>query len=342
MKKIMKTSLSMLFLLLIAGCSKDDEGTSATPVATTEVYVAGYIYNSTFKTVAAVWKNGVQTLLTDGTVYAEAQDITVVGNDVYVVGYEMVNNKEVAKIWKNGVGTSLSDGLNNERAVAIAISGADIYVVGRQNNGTALIPKIWKNGTATNLPTAGSFSEFATDIYISGSDVYVSGYRNNGTESYAKIWKNGVPTNLTNGATNATVTDIVVSGTDVYAVGRDSGKGRCWKNGQVNATLVNEATSYEATNIVADGPDIYISGYQTVSGAKQLRLYKNGTAIDFQNATDDLAPSGLAINGVDNYICATKKVGSKFTALYYKNQQLVNLVPDAVVSSYATAIFVKN
>jgi len=72
--------------------------------------VAGYEFNGT-KNVTKCWKNGVTTNLSDGTKFADANAITVVGNDVYVDGYEYNGNNSVAKYCRNGVETNLSDGI---------------------------------------------------------------------------------------------------------------------------------------------------------------------------------------------------------------------------------------
>ena len=75
-----------------------------------DVYVAGEetfigpnpIWNVT--SIAKVWKNGVETSLTDGTYNARASSVFVSGSDVYVAG----TDGRVAILWKNGVATALS------------------------------------------------------------------------------------------------------------------------------------------------------------------------------------------------------------------------------------------
>lgn len=61
--------------------------------------------------MAKYWKNGTVTSLTDGTRYAEANAIQIIGNDVYVAGYEEDSNyNSDAKYWKNGTGIKVGTG----------------------------------------------------------------------------------------------------------------------------------------------------------------------------------------------------------------------------------------
>ncbi len=108
--------------------------------------------------IAVIWKNGVKTAITSGTVGdAAANSIFVVGTDVYVAGYE--NN--AAKFWKNGTATSLSDGINFADATSIIVSGTDVSVAFSESiSRTINIAKVWKNGTIT------TYGDGIADSYI--------------------------------------------------------------------------------------------------------------------------------------------------------------------------------
>ena len=73
------------------------------------------------RNTAKLWKNGVETSLTNGTNNAVAYSVYVFGTDVYVTGFENNGTKDVAKIWKNGVATSLTNGLNEAEAYSIFV-----------------------------------------------------------------------------------------------------------------------------------------------------------------------------------------------------------------------------
>ena len=65
---------------------------------------------------------GVPVILTDGVTAAVARGIDVLGNDVYVVGYEYTaGGQTVARLWKNGVPMLLTDGSYSSVAEGIIV-----------------------------------------------------------------------------------------------------------------------------------------------------------------------------------------------------------------------------
>jgi len=102
MKTVKSTLVAACVVLLsiLSSCSNDDAPVLVPNSAIKDIYfLVGYEGN-----VGKYWKNGVATALTDGTKIASANAITVVRNDVYVVGGERNGNGiSVAKCWKNGV-----------------------------------------------------------------------------------------------------------------------------------------------------------------------------------------------------------------------------------------------
>src|SRR5690349_12701345 len=94
--------LPLLAVLFIFACSKNND---ITPTQNTEVYVAGYTFNSARTQVAKVWKNGVATNLTDGRANAGATGVALSGPSVIVSGWDWSNNADVTKVgkfWVNG------------------------------------------------------------------------------------------------------------------------------------------------------------------------------------------------------------------------------------------------
>jgi len=132
-------------------------------------YVVGTQNNpTTGLAMATVWKNGNYTMLTDGNnSVGIARAVVVVGNDVYVAGYEQENYSggglTFAKYWKNGVPVKLST--DNSIATGIAVFDNDVYVTGWENNGNKDVVKYWKNGTSVSL-TDGIYTSAGNAIFL--------------------------------------------------------------------------------------------------------------------------------------------------------------------------------
>ena len=126
-------------------------------VSGTDVYVAGTVGGS-FPSQAVVWKNGVASILGNGT----ANSIFVSGSDVYVAGSSLINTNYVATYWVNGQPTVLSTSPST-LAQSIFVSGSDIYVAGTDIVNGVAYATYWKNGVATHLsPGTGG----ASAIYV--------------------------------------------------------------------------------------------------------------------------------------------------------------------------------
>ncbi|MDR1876280.1 MAG: Ig-like domain-containing protein [Flavobacteriaceae bacterium] len=136
-------------------------------VSDDDVYVAGNYNNASYKSVAALWKNGVKQDFTDGTNYAGASSVFVSGSDVYVAGYEYPD----VVLWKNGVKQILpatsrsfvktSSGRGYADVTSIFVSGNDVYVTGVDNDK----PVLWKNGVPQIL-TGGRNHPRANSVFV--------------------------------------------------------------------------------------------------------------------------------------------------------------------------------
>lgn len=127
-------------------------------VSGTDVYLAGVV-SGTGAYAAVFWKNGVATILGNGS----ANSIFVSGSDVYVAGISVVNGVNVATYWVNGQPTVLSTSPQSTRANAIFVSGSDVYVAGTDVVNGVAYATYWKNGVATHLsPGTGG----ASAIYV--------------------------------------------------------------------------------------------------------------------------------------------------------------------------------
>ncbi|MET4139851.1 hypothetical protein [Pedobacter sp. UYP1] len=301
MKKI-KLVLTIGLLALITSCSKSkDEVVAPTrppvvippdPVKTADVYVAGWKYNSQLAPVAAFWKNGVQTELTDGTTnLARANSIYVSStDDVYVAGEDGMKSV----LWKNGIAKVLWGG--SSVANSVFVSGSDVYVAGAIDRKAA----IWKNGVVVKLADGPYFS-VAYSVFVSGTDVYAAGYSYpDGHRTVATLWKNGVATSLTDGSKYAVAKAVFVSGNDVYVL----------SNENIN-------------------PDVsQLPGYLTFGSSPAIKsvvkIWKNGVTENLTDGTKQAIGNSLFVNGIDTYVSGYENDNTTCTAILWINKIVVN------------------
>lgn len=235
-----------------------------------DVYVSGAMKNTQW--MACYWKNGVATMLTDGTYEAGAGGgIFISGTDVYACGGERnAANVFSAKYWKNGTAVSLTDGTKESVANSIFVSGTDVYCAGYEKDASGtIVAKYWKNGIATTLGTGG----VANSIVVAGTDVYIAGnYGNVGC-----YWKNSTLINLNNCING---TKVFLSGTDVYVSGSDNSyQAAYWKNG----SIVSLSDGESANSVFVNNTDVYIAGRTSVN----IPCYwKNGQQITLSSSTN--------------------------------------------------------
>lgn len=173
--------------------------------------------------VAILWKNDQEFNITNGLRNARALDVTVYGEDVYILGDE--NTKEsnqqggkyIGKYWKNGVETLLDENPMSTTSLIggdIAVNGGDVYVCGLLEDGTSMYFRavVWKNGKRLYELTDGTSNGNATGLAISGNHVYTVGSEvNNKGKHVIKVWKdNKVLYSLTDGTRRATASGIAI------------------------------------------------------------------------------------------------------------------------------------
>jgi hypothetical protein len=205
---------------------------------------------------ACYWKNGIRTLLTDGTNYADTTAIALSGATPYIVG-----------------STSTWDGITHTSSYTACY---------------------WRNTVKSDLITA--YNPVMDDIIVSGSDVYVLGkvLEHSDGEWYTAYWKNGNKVNLTNmsdyGGMHGKL--MAVSGSNVYVAGDSGGSACYWKNGARN--VLSPENSHAAA-IAVNGTDFYIAGFESVGGNNMACYWKNGAKVSLPSSGMQSSASGIVV-----------------------------------------------
>src|SRR5579862_853343 len=271
-------------------------------VSDSDVYVAGWVRNSSTQTAIAVyWKNGIAVNLIDGSHETYATSIAVSGNDVYVVGTQLnidSSSKSIAKYWKNGSLFNLADFSGSNVPTSIAVSGTDVYVAG---NSGFYIPGGTPNssGVVGNTGGGGGTGDYGGD---------------------AEYWKNGSVVNLAfPGPADGgySVFSIVLSGNDVYVAGTMGVKfmkiAIYWKNGNlVKLSELSDTIATAANSIAVAGNDVYVAGsksrYATTNyGSNSIAQYwKNGTPVILTDVSHLGYANSIAVVGKDVYVAGVE------------------------------------
>jgi predicted heme/steroid binding protein len=260
------------------------------------------------------------------------------GLNVYVAGFEEIQDNPAARLWKNGTVQNLV-GSRQSRSTAIKteahsvfVSGNDVYVAGRETYFHSYYARevtqarLWKNGEMQNLNNE-AFSDGALAVFVSGNDVYVLISEvldpeihlldpdQNRIRQFFKIWKNGEEEVFAEGGNNCRVNSFFVSNGDVYVIGRrttPSGfQATLWKNG-VEETLVCESYRSEANSIFVSGNDVYIAGNRHVYHTSTATLWKNGVAESLSDENKSGEAYSVFVSGSDVYVAGREWSEAKF------------------------------
>jgi hypothetical protein len=246
--------------------------------------------------MAKIWKNTIPQALNDGTHSAGANAITIVGNDIYVAGYESDGTKNIATVWKNGVATQLTNG----EATAIVVSGNDVYVGGQEETSSfTSIAKLWKNGVETVLSDSSDYC-FVTSMALSARGVYEVGYGISGNGGYyqAKVWINGVLQNPIQYNSESFLYGIAIVGNDIYYAGysrniySDNRQPTLWKNN--NVVLIPYSAIGEFRAVAVKDNDVYVASMEW-AGNWLTKLYKNRVDSTYTDNTNESIPTSILI-----------------------------------------------
>ena len=168
------------------------------------VWSAGHEINDNLS-YPMYWKGRERFILDGGdfvTRSASARSIFVVGNNVYVAGWQNdavgSQGKPEAAIWVNGNPILLGSGVANSIFVA---ENGQIFVAGYRtiNEGGLSVATLWRGnssgGSYSFSPMSlgdGGSNSVANSVYLLGGDYYVVGYQTDlEGKPVATIWKNG-------------------------------------------------------------------------------------------------------------------------------------------------------
>jgi hypothetical protein len=175
-----------------------DARITAMTISGDDVYLAGNPNDGG----AAVWKNGIMSLLTSDS--AVINSIAVLNSDVFVAGFLPSSAPShgsvpitTAVYWKNGVPFNLGFGAIND----IAIHGDDVYMAGQTLDVYQFTTQVvyWKNGERNRVMNDGEVNSIA----IAGGDIHllINGNR---------YWKNGRIVNINADPSSCYFVEIVV------------------------------------------------------------------------------------------------------------------------------------
>ena len=265
-----------------------------------DIYLTGNVGISPFpgsiSYQACYWKNNVKVnlpvVVSSGSSYAVATEITIVNGNVYVIGLDQDSSQNLL-LWKNGVrsvyatvaaGSSLS-------GKSLCVFGNDVYVAGLinvGNDGSNIRATYWKNGVPTTIGTSRSF---CNDIKVDQTGVHVvyADYTGEADVTAIKYWKDG--TNTTISTQRPAVGKMLVKGADVYLTGaeRETGstifKACYWKNG--TKTLLSDGNALIANNIkIGVNGDVFVSSRLGTNAFSVLSYWQNNVKKTIGSSND--------------------------------------------------------
>ncbi|MDR2970834.1 MAG: putative Ig domain-containing protein [Bacteroidales bacterium] len=318
-----KSSICFLVFSMLSFCSMAQN-----------VYVGGELLGN-----AAVWTNGVPTILSNGCggcIYS----VIVDNGNVYATGFvrEVPVGPSILKVWKDGVELYVVDteGATQTDSYSVSVSGnGDVYTVGRIRLDGVYIGKVWKNGI---VEPGYENSSVMSSVFISGDDVYVAGTT---TDSKATVWKNGEVHLTFNADTPGYAKSVVVVDDIIYtACFKRIDEYTCMPQVYKDNTLLyalestGSLSAMYSMGLYVSDDDVYVAGHERpyIGGFGSVpKLWKNDLAFDLPTTipdptfaahsvfkfNDDVyvsgAPGGLWINGIitplpENGFCITHSV----------------------------------
>lgn len=251
----------------------------------TDVYICGWgLHPTTHERVGMYWKNGVQTVLSDGTTGVMPMGIAVSGSDVYVsaqvgiFGYESV-------YYLNGVAHPLGTSTTINRAWGVVTDeNGNFYIPGARQG----FPSYWLNGTLqSRLPGGSNVYSIVNAMAVQGGDVHAVGQDYSSPKDIALYWKNGQTMTIGGNGGAAKAVAVRANGQPVIA-------------GTYGPSLGNVKIAYWPMLVPAEPPI-------TLSIGKFIRL-NVGVAVD--QAADEIYVCGTEDENQSGSIAKYWKINS--------------------------------
>lgn len=334
-KSIYYLAAAVAIVIAFTSCSKDEDGKTPDlkPDTAYDVYIAGYESNGEHL-VAKYWKNGVETVLSNGKYDAQATSIYIADNSIYVAGYESNGKKNVAKYWKDGVEICLTDGSQNARANDILKINNGIHVVGMEGdygfNTFDRQPVYWKDGTPTILSAGKSEGEAISIVNDEGNVYILIQHINTRAASY---WKNDsyVDWGRVTFPLDARTSSMAVDNGNVYIVGSATYTGptiiaTLWENGHPTQLSGNQSlTNANARAIAIENKNIYVGGYEN----GQATYWKNGIPYTLPDGQE---VSAISVDNENVFAAGSTRSSNGNVIKFWKNMKAISITSGKYVA----------
>ena len=283
------------------------------------------------------------------------------GQNVYVAGFEKIQDNSVARLWKNGAMENLtgsggstvrSTNVISSEALSVFVKGNDVYVAGYDvilSDGEMIgRARLWKNGAEQQLEN-GTLTEQAFSVFVSGNDVYVLGREALDPIPLSKrwvfkIWKNGKAEIFAEGTHECQVNSIFVSGGNVYIVGcgiksvsyNSIITAKLWINGK-EENLTGSTNNSCAHSVFVSGSDVYVAGwdYNEPGHFSVAKYWMNGKVVNLTDGTKNAQAYSVYVSGSDIYVAGHED----FKAKLWKNGTTQDIA-DANAARALLSIFI--